>query len=63
MWIHERIESRIPELSEIRPRVLEDWIEQESRKALREHIEARRQAVQVEILDDSGAERPNATAS
>lgn len=63
VWIHERLESRIPELSEIRPRVLEDWIEQESRKALREHIEARRQAVQVEILEDSGAERPNATAS
>ena len=52
VWIHERIPSRVPDLEEIRARVLEDWIEQESRKALREHVEARRQAVRVEIVED-----------
>lgn len=58
VWIHERIPSRVPELAEIRSRVLEDWIEQASRKALREHIEARRQAVQVEIIEDAPTTTP-----
>ncbi|MAG34159.1 MAG: hypothetical protein CL908_25040 [Deltaproteobacteria bacterium] len=52
VWIHERIESRIPELEAVRPRVLEDWIEIESRKALREQVEHRRKVVEVRVVDD-----------
>ncbi|CAN0488304.1 unnamed protein product, partial [Discosporangium mesarthrocarpum] len=57
VWIHDRIESRIPPLDEIRTRVLEDWIEKESRRVLREHIDARRRQVEVRILEDPGAMR------
>jgi hypothetical protein len=53
VWIHDRKPSRIPELEEIEKRVLEDWIERESRKALREHIERRRALVEVRFIDDS----------
>ncbi|MCP4905125.1 MAG: peptidyl-prolyl cis-trans isomerase [bacterium] len=52
VWIHERVESRIPPLVEIRQRVLEDWIEEASRAALREHVKARRRVVEVELLED-----------
>jgi hypothetical protein len=52
VWIHDRKPSRIPELAEIEKRVLEDWIERESRTALRDHIERRREIVEVRILDD-----------
>jgi hypothetical protein len=63
VWIHERIPSRVPELAEIRARVLEDWIEQASRKALRDHIEARRQAVRVEIIEDGPRQRAQASGA
>jgi hypothetical protein len=53
VWIHERTPSRVPALEEIRSRVVEDWIEQASRKALREHVERRRAAVEIEIIDDA----------
>ncbi len=55
VWIADRVESRIPALDEVRKRVVEDWIEAESRKALREHIEERRQTVIVEIVEDVDA--------
>ncbi|MCR9093847.1 MAG: peptidylprolyl isomerase [bacterium] len=55
VWIHDRVETRIPALDEIRTRVLEDWIEQESRRVLREHIDARRLQVEVRILEDDPA--------
>lgn len=55
VWIHDRVESRIPPLDEIRTRVFEDWIEKESRRVLREHVEARRTQVQVRILEDGSA--------
>ena len=55
VWIHARTESRIPELAEIRSRVFEDWIEEESRKALREFVVRRRQVVQVGILEDTAS--------
>jgi len=53
VWVHDRTPSRIPELEEIEKRVLEDWIERESRKALREHIERRRAHVEVRFINDS----------
>jgi protein-tyrosine phosphatase len=64
VWIHTREESRIPQLDEVRSRVVEDWIEQESRKALREYVERRRQVVRVEFVDDEespglGSSEPN----
>jgi hypothetical protein len=59
VWIHAREESRIPELSEIRTRVLEDWIEAESRKALREHVERRREVVEVRMLAAPESRAPN----
>ena len=55
VWIHDRIETRIPALDEIRNRVLEDWIEQESRRVLREHVDQRRTQVEIRILEDTGA--------
>lgn len=59
VWIHDRVESRIPPLDEIRTRVFEDWIEQESRRVLREHVDARRSQVRVRILENTGASRPS----
>jgi hypothetical protein len=56
VWIHERRPSRIPDLAEVRKRVLEDWIEEESRKALREHIASRRELVQVRVIVDDAPE-------
>jgi len=56
VWIHEREPSRVPELAEIRSRVLEDWIEAESRKALREHIARRREVVEIRMTDDRAPE-------
>ena len=55
VWIHDRVETRIPPLDEIRNRVLEDWIEQESRRVLREHVDQRRTQVEILILEDTGA--------
>jgi hypothetical protein len=52
VWIHARQPSRIPELSAIRKRVVEDWIEIETRKALQAQIERRREVVEVRILAD-----------
>lgn len=50
--VHDRIESRIPPLDEIRTRVVEDWIEQTSREALREYIASRRTQVDLRMIDD-----------
>jgi hypothetical protein len=52
VWIHARKPSRIPELAEIEKRVREDWIERESRNALREHIARRRELVEVRIVEN-----------
>jgi hypothetical protein len=54
VWIHKRTDSRIPDLKEVRSRVVEDWIEQESRKALREYVERRRLVIRVQIVEDTG---------
>jgi len=55
VWIHERKESRVPELAEVEKRVLEDWIEEESRRTLRDYLVRRREAVEVRIVDDRAA--------
>ncbi|HPG28948.1 MAG TPA: hypothetical protein PLW10_25170, partial [Myxococcota bacterium] len=46
----------LPELEEVRTRVVEDWIELESRKALREQVEARRKQIEVRVVDDEPAD-------
>jgi peptidyl-prolyl cis-trans isomerase C len=58
LWIHERIGSRLPAFEEIRKRVLEDWITEESDRALRAQIERRRQIVEVRIVDDRALPKP-----
>jgi hypothetical protein len=57
VWIHDRIESRIPGFDAIRNRVHEDWIAEETRKALRVQIERRRQIVEVRVIEDQEASR------
>jgi hypothetical protein len=52
IWIHERIESRIPAFDEVRKQVLEDWISQETGKALQAQIERRKQIVEVRVIQD-----------
>jgi hypothetical protein len=55
VWIHDRSESRIPGFDEIRKRVHEHWIAEETRKALRAQIERRRQIVEVRVIEDQEA--------
>jgi hypothetical protein len=57
VWLHERIESRIPTFDAVRKRVLEDWISEETRKALRAQVERRRQIVEVRVIEDQEAPR------
>jgi len=52
VWIHARTESRIAGFGEVRKRVLEDWITEETRAALRAQIERRRRVVEVRVIDD-----------
>jgi hypothetical protein len=59
VWLDRRIESRIPALEEVRSRVFEDWIEETSRKALREHIDRRREQVEVRVVEDAGGDDPS----
>lgn len=61
VWIHERTESRIPAFEEVRARVVEDWIEAESRQALRDQIEQMREQVEVRIIEDA-ADRATASS-
>lgn len=55
VWIERRIESRIPPFAEIRSRVLDDWLENRTREALREEIQRLRRAVEVRFVDDPKA--------
>jgi hypothetical protein len=52
VWIHDRVDSRIPPLAEIRQRVLEDWIEAESRREMRAFLDERRTQVEIRIVAD-----------
>ena len=54
VWIHARQPSRVPPLAEIRERVVEDWIEEASREALRDHVARRQHEIDVRIIEDSG---------
>jgi hypothetical protein len=52
VWIHERIDSQISAFDDVRDRVLNDWVEQETRKALKAQIDRRRRIVEVRVIDD-----------
>lgn len=52
VWIHERTPERAPALAAIRPRVVADWREAEARRALRAHLDRRRAAVELRLIDD-----------
>lgn len=54
VWIDARAESHVPPFEAIRERVANDWIEAESREALRRHVERHRALVEVRIVDDRG---------
>lgn len=53
VWIHARAPERLPPLEEIRDRVVADWREAESRRALRAYIERRRAAVELRFVGDA----------
>lgn len=57
VWLHERIESRIPSFDEVRNRVLEDWLRQETSRVLRAQIERHREIVEVRVVEDRWATR------
>jgi hypothetical protein len=55
VWIDRRIESRIPPFDEIRQRVLDDWLEERTREALRAEAVRLRAGVEVRWIDDARA--------
>jgi len=61
VWIHERIESRVLPFDVVRKRVLEDWFEEETRRALRAQIERRRQIVEIRVVEDRAESRADTT--
>lgn len=62
VWVERRIESRIPAFEEIRPRVLEDWLEERTREALREEARRLRAGVEVRWVDDPEEDSAGAAA-
>ncbi|MEZ4279396.1 MAG: peptidylprolyl isomerase [Myxococcota bacterium] len=54
VWVERRVESRIPEFEEIRSRVLDDWLEQRTREALREESARLRTEMDVRWVEDRG---------
>ena len=61
VWIHERIESRVVAFEVVRKRVLEDWFEEETRRALRAQIVRRRQIVEIRVIEDRAESRADTT--
>lgn len=54
VWIERRVESRIPPFAEIRQRILDDWLEERTREALREEVTRLRAGVEVRWIEDMG---------
>lgn len=57
VWIERRVPSRIPAFEEIRSRVLDDWLEDRTREALREEAKHLRAGVEVRWIEDRGDAR------
>ena len=57
VWIERRIPSRIPPFEEVRSRVLDDWLENRTREALRDEATRLRAGVEVRWIDDRDAAR------
>ncbi|MBK7947640.1 MAG: peptidyl-prolyl cis-trans isomerase [Deltaproteobacteria bacterium] len=53
VWIERRVESRIPPFVAIRERVLDDWLEERTREALRAEATRLRAGVEVRWLEDA----------
>jgi len=53
VWIHSRAPERLPPLEDIRDRVVADWREAQSKRALRAHIEQRRTVVELRFVEDT----------
>jgi len=52
VWIHERIESRVPAFEEIRSRVLADWLDEATERALRAQAARMRERVEIRFVDE-----------
>lgn len=52
VWIEHRVESRIPPFEEVRQRVLDDWLEERTREALRAEATRLRAGVEVRWVED-----------
>ena len=52
VWITNRVESQRPKFNTIRSRVLEDWFEDETRKAIRSELAHHRERAELRILED-----------
>ena len=57
VWIERRITSRIPPFEEVRSRVLDDWLENRTREALREEATRLRAGVEIRWIEDRGTTR------
>ena len=55
VWIDRRVESRIPAFEEIRARVIDDWLEERTREALRSEADRLRAAAEVHWIEDRSA--------
>lgn len=54
VWIERFVPSRIPAFEEVRSRVLDDWLEDHTREALRDEAARMRAAVEIRWIDDPG---------
>jgi hypothetical protein len=62
VWVDRRIESRIPDYDELRQRILDDWLEERTREALREEVARLRAGVEVHWIEDVGDGRASGTS-
>jgi hypothetical protein len=56
VWIEKRVDSRIPPFDEVRTRVLDDWLDERTREALRAEAARMRAGVEVRWIDETGGE-------
>lgn len=52
VWIHEHIDSGLPDYDEVRTRVLEEWFKDETRRSIRNEIARHRQRAEIRVIED-----------
>ena len=52
VWIHKRIDARVPAYEEVQVRVLEAWYEEETRQALARELTRHRTRVEIRMFDE-----------